>query len=145
MKHSIRMTDKIHQPSEEEMRKFIGKPAVDAWIELKHFIYYSYDLKGETLFYGKKYGWTIRYRKSGTTLCSLFPEKGEFTVLIVLGKKDSEKALSLQQEFSEKTQLLLRKTQQLHDGRWLWLRISQLEDIEDVKKLLHIKRRPKKQ
>jgi hypothetical protein len=145
MEHSIRISDKTHQPSEEEMRKFIGKPAVDAWIELKHFIYSSYDLKGETLFYGKKYGWTIRYRKSGTTLCTLFPEKSEFTVLIVLGKKDSEKVLSLQQEFSEKTQLLLRKTQQLHDGRWLWLRISQLEDIEDVKKLLHIKRRPKKQ
>ncbi len=42
-----------------------------------------------------KYIGTLRYRKSGKTLCSFFPEKDAFTVLIVLGKKEVEKILSL--------------------------------------------------
>jgi hypothetical protein len=100
MKDSMRMTDKTHRPTIEEMENYIGRIAVDAWIEWKHFIEITYDLEAETIFYGKKYGWTIRYRTSRKTLCSLFPEKGGFTVLVVLGKKESEKALLLHKEFS---------------------------------------------
>ena len=70
----------------------------------------------ETLFYGKKYGRTVRYRKSGKTLCSLFPEKSGFTVLINLGGKEAEKALAIRDELSSKVNELLGAAKQLHDG-----------------------------
>jgi hypothetical protein len=97
----------------------------------------------ETIFGGAKYGLEIRYRRSGKTLCSLTPEKGAFAVLIVLGKEDSEKALSMQDELSRKIHRLIENTKQLHDGRRLWIRISTADDTNDVKKLLQIKRKPK--
>lgn len=97
----------------------------------------------ETIFGGAKYGWEIRYRRSGKTLCSLTPEKGAFAVLIVLGREDFEKALSMRDELSRKIHRLIESTKQLHDGRWLWIRISTADDTEDVKKLLQIKRKPK--
>ena len=112
-----RMIDKTRKPSEEEMVCFIGERARNAWLEIRRFIEDRYDLVPETVFYGAKYGWTVRYRKGGKTLCSLFPEKGGFTVLIVLGKKESEKALSIRDELSSKIQKLLENTEQLHDGR----------------------------
>jgi len=138
-----RMTDKTRKPTEEEMMNFIGEPGKEAWSELRQFIEDHYDLVSETVFYGVKYGWTIRYRKGGKTLCSLFPENGGFTVLIVLGKEESEKALSMTQELSSRTRTLLTDTKQLHDGRWLWIRLLKTRDASDVKKLLQIKRRPK--
>jgi hypothetical protein len=70
-----RMIDKAHKPTEEEILSFIGEQAKEAWLEIKQFIENQFDVKPETLFYGIKYGWTIRYRKSSKTLCSLFPEK----------------------------------------------------------------------
>lgn len=140
----LRMTDKARKPTEEEMIAFIGEPAKEAWREIRQFLKDRYDLVPETLFYGAKYGWTIRYRKGGKTLCSLFPEKGGFTVLIVLGRKESEKALLIRDELSSKIRNLLGDTEQLHDGRWLWIRLLTTSDTEDVKKLLHIKRKPKK-
>jgi len=139
-----RMTDKTNKPTEQEIMSFIGEPAKKAWLEIRWFIEDCYGLVPETMFYGVKYGWTIRYRKSSKTLCSLFPEKGGFTVLVVLGKKESEKALSMRDELSSKIQNLLEDTKQLHDGRWLWVRILTTSDANDVKKLLKIKRKPKK-
>lgn len=139
-----RMTNKTRKPTAEEMVSFIGEQAKEAWLEIKRFIKDRYDLVPETIFYGTKYGWTIRYRKGGKTVCSLFPEKGGFTVLIVLGKKESEKALSIRNELSTKIHKLLGNTEQLHDGRWLWIRLLTTSDTDDVKKLLQIKRKPKK-
>lgn len=140
----LRMTDKAHKPTEEEIISFIGERVKEAWQEIRQFLEDRYDLVPETIFYGAKYGWTIRYRKSGKTLCSLFPEKGGFTVLIVLGKKESEKALSIRDELSSKIRKHLEDTKQLHDGRWLWIRLLTTNDTEDVKKLLQVKRKPKK-
>ncbi len=139
-----RMTNKEHEPTEEEIQAYIGKQASKAWQITKRLIEDSYGIPPETIFYGKKYGWTVRYRKSGKTLCSLFPEKGAFTVLIVLGGKEAEKALTIRDELSPRVNEILGTTEQLHDGRWLWIRVSKDTDIDDVKKLLYIKRRPNK-
>jgi len=139
-----RMRDKTHKPTEEEMLRFIGEPAKEAWSEIREFIEGQYDLVPETVFYGAKYGWTIRYRKGGKTLCSLFPENGGFTVLVVLGKEESEKALAMTHELSSRIRTLLKNTEQSHDGRWLWIRLLTISDTSDIKKLLQIKRRLKK-
>ena len=138
-----RMIDKTHKPTEGEMESFIEEQAREPWLEIRRFIEDGYDLTPETIFYGTKYGWTVRYRKSGKTLCSLFPEKGGFTVLIVLGKKESEKALSMRDELSSKIQKIFGDTEQLRDGRWLWIRLLTTKDTDDIKKLLRIKRKPK--
>ncbi len=139
-----RMTDKVHKPTEEEIVSFIGERAKEAWLEIRRFIEDHYDMVPETVFYGAKYGWTIRYRKGSKTLCSLFPEKRGFTVLIVLSKKESEKALSIREELSSKIHELLGDTEQLQHGRWLWIRLFTTRDTDDIKKLLQIKRKPKK-
>jgi hypothetical protein len=138
------MINKVHKPTEEEIQAYIGKQASKAWQMIKWFIKDSYDIPPETIFYGKKYGWTVRYRKSGKTLCSLFPEKGAFTVLIVLGGKEAEKALTIRDELSARVDEILGATEQLHDGRWLWIRVSRDMDVDNIKKLLMIKKRPKK-
>jgi hypothetical protein len=139
------MIDKSHEPTEEEMVNFIGGRAREAWLEIRKFIRDHYDIVAETSFYGAKYGWAIRYRKSGKTLCTLFPEKGGFTVLIILGKKESNKFLTIQTEISPKIQKLFENAKQYRDGRWLWIRISSNKDeVNDVIKLLRIKRKPRR-
>jgi hypothetical protein len=135
-----RMLDKAHQPSEEEILDMIGQTT--AWLDLTHYIEESFDFVPELAFYAKQYGWTLRYRKKGKTLCSLFPESGAFSALVVLGKKEAEKALSLLNEFSPTVCAALEGTEQLHDGQWLWIRVSNVETANDIKALLRIKRRP---
>ena len=119
-----RLMDKTNKPTEHQILRVIGEQAQDAWLDITTFIEDHYDFEPETVFYGTKYGWTIRYRRSGSTLCSLFPEKGGFTVLITLGKKESEKVLSILDDLSSKTRKIIKEAKQLRDGRWLWIRLS---------------------
>ncbi len=137
-----RMLDGEHQPIEADILKTVGKKKV--WLDLKQYLEQNYDFVPELVFYGAKYGWTIRYRKSGKTLCSLFPEKGAFTVLLVLGKQEAEKALSMLDEFSTRVRKLLNGAEQRRDGRWLWIRVVTSADADDVKELLKVKRKPKR-
>ncbi len=135
--------DGTHTPTEQAMADFIGEPAKGAWAKLRRFLKENYDIVPEMIF-DKKHGWDVRYRKSGKTLVTLTPEKGAVRILLVLGREESEKALSMQKELSPKMYELIENTKQLHDGRWLWIRLFQAEDVNDIQKLLPIKRKPKK-
>jgi hypothetical protein len=39
---------------------------------------------------------------------------------------------------------LIENTKKLHDGRWLWIRLFAVKGVDDIEKLLPIKRKPKK-
>ena len=95
------MIDGTHTPVEKEIADFIGEPAKGAWVRLRRFLEENYDMVPEMIFSGK-YGWDVRYRKSGKTLITLTPEKGAVRILIVLGREESEKALSMRTELSPK-------------------------------------------
>ncbi len=135
-----RMLDKAQRPSEETIRAAIGE--AELWSDLREYLDQSYDFKPELVFYGRRYGWTIRYRKSGKTLCSLFPEQGAFTALVVLGKKEADKVIAILDRFSAEVQALIGGAKQLHDGKWLWIRVLEPRHVEDVKMLLAAKRKP---
>jgi hypothetical protein len=94
-------------------------------------------------FDGEKYGWAIRYRKSGKTLVTLYPERGSFMALVVLGKPELVKAKALAARLSKRVQAVLKDATQLRDGRWLWIRPASKADIDSIRVLLGVKRRPK--
>ena len=138
-----RMLNKKHKASEDEVLKWIGKRAM-FWSDLTRYLASHYDHVPELDFGGKKYGWSLRYRKSSKTLVTLFPEYGGFTALVVLGKEEVVKAEAIFEKLSRRVQELFRQTNQLHDGRWLWIRPFAKKDIESIKMLLNAKRRPKR-
>jgi len=136
-----RIISKEHRPTDEEILKTIC--VTTYWLELRQYLESSYDITPE-LINGGKHGWAVRYRRSGKTLCNLIPEKGAFTVLVVLGKKEAEKALSIMDQLNANVRQLLDNAEQLHDGRWLWIRVRKQGDVKSIKELLKIKRKPKK-
>jgi hypothetical protein len=87
---------------------------------------------------------TIRYRRSGKTLITFYPKKDELTILIIFGKKEVEKFEKSRDDFSPEIVELFDNTKQYHDGRWLHIKVPTFENLEEIKKLLHIKRKPKK-
>ena len=138
-----RMLNKDIAPSEDEILSTIGENS-GLWIDMRKYVEENYDFSPELVFYGKKHGWTIRYRKSGKTLISLFPEEGAFSILLVLGKKEVDKVDSVIENLSLNVRSIFESTEQLHDGRWLWIRVFSKEDIESAKLILLAKRKPTK-
>lgn len=137
-----RMLDGETEPTQDDMLNTVGECA-GLWLDLLEYLETHYDHVPELDFGGKKYGWGIRYRKSGKTLITLLPETGAFTALVVLGGKEMEKVQALLDELSPEVRTLIENTQQLHDGRWLWIRPRCEADITSIKALLGTKRRPR--
>ena len=140
----LRILDKAHKPSEKRILSYLGKRAQAAWLDIISFLKTNYDMRPEIDYGGIKYGWSIRYRKSGKSLCTLFPERGAFTILIVLGKKEVGLFKDKIKDFSKNFVKLFKSAKQFHDGRWLWIRVLKKSDTKDIKSLLIIKKKPKK-
>jgi len=136
-----RLLNKEKRPSKEEILQTIGEKT-PLWLEIHKFVGENYDFSPELVFFTKKYGWTIRYRKSGKTLGYFFPEDNAFSVLMVLGSKESEKVDLIKNQLEAKVRAVFENTEQLHDGRWLWIRVLTKSEVESIKLLLQAKRRP---
>jgi hypothetical protein len=62
---------------------------------------------------------------------------------IVLGKDQVEQALTL--KLGKNVGTVLTGTPQLHDGRWLFIKVKTAKDVKDIQQVLQVKRRPKPQ
>lgn len=138
-----RLLNKEEMPSDTQIQMYIGSRA-KLWHEIHTYVNTHYDFKPELVFFTKKYGWTIRYRRSGKTLCYFFPEEDAFSLLIVLGAKEADNLEMMRSEINENIMTVFDRTEQLHDGRWMWVRILDQSDLESLILLLNTKKKPKK-
>ena len=132
-----------YAPTEKQMLKLLGKKA-PFWSSLREYLANNYpECIPVFTMEGKDKSYTIRYRKSGKTLVTLYPSSKSLTVLVVLGKKEVAKVEQFEDKLSKKICDLFHNAKQYHDGRWLWIQPSTKKDIESIKMLLTVKRRPK--
>lgn len=77
--------------------------------------------------------------------CAIFSlKKIHFSILIVLGVKEAENLERMRSEINENIMTVFDATEQLHDGRWMWVRILNKSDFKSLVLLLNIKKKPKK-
>ena len=138
-----RLLNKQETPSDNQIHEYIGS-RVELWESIHTYVKNHYEFKPELVFFTKKYGWTIRYRRSGKTLCYFFPEEDAFSILIVLGAKEAANLETMRNEVNDNIMTVFDTTEQLHDGRWMWVRILNESDLESLILLLNAKKKPKK-
>jgi len=138
-----RMLDKSVEPSEEAMLNTIGKRASGAWNKIHAFLQNNYDHVPVKRHWGKKHGWAVQYRKSNKTLATLAPETGAFTALLIFGKKEVQKISEHADDINPEVLAMIDNTTQLHDGKWVFIRVLNDTYVPDIKKLISIKRKPR--
>jgi hypothetical protein len=130
------------KPTDDEMVRFLGKHAAKLWKKITEYMSENYEFA--PIRENENLDAIIRYKRSGKTLLTFYPKKNELTVLIIFGKKEVDKFESSTDEFSPEIVDLFNNTRQFHDGRWLHIKVPPFENLEDIKKLLEIKKRPRK-
>ena len=126
-------------PDDESLAAELGDMS-SPWTDLVGYIASRYDHEPVMPREGRDRTWTIRYRKGGRMLVTLYPGKGGSAVLVVLGKEEVAKATGAR--LSERVSGTFKTAKRFHDGRWLWVRPSTRADIESIATLLAAKRRP---
>ena len=129
-------TDKSHEPTEKEVFEFISS-AKPLWDSLISFIENNYKIKGEFKFYGKNFGWALRYRKSGKVLISIYPGKDEFMVQIILNGKEVENALKL--DITPETKKIIIEKPPIHEGKWIYLKVTPNTSLTDIESLIFVR------
>jgi AraC family transcriptional regulator len=89
------MFDKEHEPSDEQVKEFVGTPL---WDNLAGYLQQTYNVKPKLAYSGCLMdggawkGWNVKYKKSGKSLCTLYPKQGYFLSLITVSEKDAAEA-----------------------------------------------------
>lgn len=132
--------DPDHVPTGAEIAAALG-PSAPFWERLTSFVAGAYAIEPTFVPPSRNYGWDVKYRKAGKTLVSLTPDDGGFTALVVLGEKETEAAREV--DLGDHVRRVFEEATPLRDGRWLFVRVESDRDVEDVEKLLAVKRRPR--
>ena len=140
---SERMTEPGSQPTEAELRQWLGTIPYRFWEDLEAYIssHYPSVFKREWLFGGKKHGWSLRYKKS-KSFCTLIPEKNDFKLLIVFGEKERTVVEQNIIGISMETANLYHAATTYHDGKWLLLSVDNRSIYNDIIELLILKKKP---
>ena len=85
---------------------------------------------------------TLRFRRGGKTLITLCVRDGYFMVCVVLGKDERERFDEQREKFGEAVCKTYDQEDVLHDGKWIAFDIRDESLIDDIIRLLHIKRKP---
>lgn len=117
--------------------------ARQAYEELKAYIEENYPMMEVQAGGPSKYGKSmLRYRRSGS-FCTLYEQEAGFHLLIVLGAKEREKFEARAGEFLPETLRQYEAATTFHDGKWVYFNVEDGSVLEDYKKILAIKRRPR--
>ncbi|MGD0764862.1 MAG: DUF3788 domain-containing protein [Dehalococcoidia bacterium] len=134
-------TDKTRPPTTEAVGEALAGP-LPLWSDLLGLISELYGVDGELRFYGRNYGWALRFRKSGRALLSLYPGSGSFTAQIILSRAQADEAIGL--ALGRKTREALESAHEYPEGRWLYVPVESDEEVRDIQQLLALKARPRK-
>lgn len=126
------------QPTLEQMQTFIATPL---WLNCRDRIEKSYGCKPAVSFSGcsAQPGWNIKYKKSGKSLCTLYPMKGFFIALVVVGPKEAHQAELLLPTLSAYTRELFATAGGMSGQTWLMMNITTKEILEDAFSLMALR------
>lgn len=85
-------------------------------------------------------GWHIKFKRSGKTLCTVYPRAGYFGVMVVVGPKQKQAVEMSLFRFSTAVQELYAKTRECNGQRWLLVDVKAKDRVyEDVLALVGLR------
>lgn len=80
-------------------------------------------------------------KKAGKTLCTIYPRKNYFTVMVVIGKKEKEQTQLILHELSYNIQKIYHNTREGNNQKWLMIDLNENDEVyKDILRLIDIRR-----
>lgn len=138
-----RITDRSAPPDDRAVRQWIGRGAFGHWTALRNWIDDSYPgvFEPDWRYGGRNRGWSLRYKKT-RAFCTLVPEYGRLSAVVVLGRAEREKFDERRHAWRPSLVKLYDETRAYIDGKWLAVAIASADDLHEAMELLAMKRPP---
>lgn len=129
-------TDKQHLPTGRDITAVLGK-AGRGWDEFVHFVEENFGVNGEWKYYGRNYGWALRFRKGGKALVSLYPGERSYIAQMILIQSVVDQTRTM--KLGKAVRAAISKAHPYPEGRWVFLKIDSKSIAKDAKELLLLK------
>lgn len=136
------MKETFQIPTPETLEALTGKELYDLWTSLHQLIEQKYNMEQMWNHGGKKWTYEYKYRRGGKTLCALYAKEQTIGFMVILGKDERTKFESMREMFSNAAQKIYDETTTFHDGKWLMFELKDSSLLNDIERLLSIKRKP---
>jgi AraC family transcriptional regulator len=136
-------TNGTQKPSLAAISAYVKCPLFDSLCKHVEIEYQSKPV----LVYSKcsmQYGWNVKYKKAGRTLCTLYPMEGYFIALVVIGDREQTETELMLPFCTEYLQQLYQETKTGMGQKWLMINVTDDAVLEDVKRCIAIRRSKKK-
>lgn len=84
----------------------------------------------------------LKFRQGQKTILTIYTHEDKFTFLLIFGKKERDAFEKVQNDYSQWIREYYDNAQTYHDGKWMYIDVTNLEQLEELKKLIQIKKRP---
>lgn len=133
--------DKSIKPDSKTIRSFVDNPL---WDDLCKYLEEQYQTKPVIEYSGCSVpGWNVKYRKSGRSLCTIYPMKGYFIALVVISEKEKTETEFALPTLTEYVRQVYQETKEGMGQRWLMITVRDTSVLADVKTLIGIRRKIK--
>jgi len=129
--------DRSQEPSLASVRKALAG-ARAAWDDLEAHLAETYGIKGSFHFmYGERYGWALRFQKSGRFILAMYPNRSHFTVQIVLGR--AQVAAATEMKLPPFIVRVLEAAKDYPEGKWLFIPARSVKSARELRDLIALK------
>lgn len=84
----------------------------------------------------------LKFKQGKKTIVTIYIRDDKFSFLIIFGKKERELFEMQRSGFSQYVRDNYDNSKTYHDGKWMLFDVNTLEQLEEVKKLILIKKKP---
>ena len=84
----------------------------------------------------------LKFKQGQKTILTVYIHEDRYTFLVIFGKKEREAFDAIRQEFSGYILDYYDNSKTYHDGKWMFIDVQTPEQLEEVKKLILIKKKP---
>ena len=84
----------------------------------------------------------LKFKQGQKTILTIYMREDKYVFLIIFGKKEREIFEAQDNEYSQYIKNYYNNSKAYHDGKWMFIEVISLEQLEEVKKLIMIKKKP---
>ena len=135
----IRLQDRSYAPALNEISAYVQNPVFQQFCsDIKET--YNCKEKIEYSSCSMAPGWNIKFKKSGKSLCTIYPHISYFTVLVVVGAKEKEAVNALLPDCGAELQQIYEQTKEGNGQKWLMVNLTDQDSMyRDTLRLIKIR------
>ncbi|MEA4861806.1 MAG: DUF3788 domain-containing protein [Victivallaceae bacterium] len=129
-------------PSKDDLNILLGAEKFVLWQAMCGEIEQRYAIVPGWNPGGKNWNCECKYRKGGRTLCALYAKESTFGFLVILGMAERDRFEAERSIHSESVLKAYDSAATYHDGKWIMFEPDSAAYLDELVRLLHIKRKP---